>query len=224
MALEIVILSEISQTEEKYRIFSFVCLLLQTMNHQRLDELVASTSMLPEPRRSWGNDGCSVTIYCSRGWGRSPPTSPQPSPEATSRWAGQLLPRPQPEGVPCPQGCQPTCREASRCQRVNPPRLGITPHPPPFYVGRIWGTLITASQRVPKSLSAATLREHTPPGFPLPGLTGSLLKASHHPHKHSTCTRFPFRCCGYITNHPQVPGNSDDVLFLPILWMGGWFL
>lgn len=52
MDLEIVILSEISQTEEKYRMFSFVCLFLQTMNHQRVDELVLSISMLPEPRRS----------------------------------------------------------------------------------------------------------------------------------------------------------------------------
>lgn len=98
MDLEIVILSEISQTEEKYRIFSFVCLFLQTTDHQRVDELVLSISVFPKPK-SWGNDGCSVKIDYS-----SPPTSPQPNPEATSRWAGQLLPKPQPMGVLCPHG------------------------------------------------------------------------------------------------------------------------
>lgn len=135
MDLEIVILSEISQTEEKYHIFSFVCLFLQTTNHQRVDELVASTSMLPEPRRSWGNDGCSVKIYCSRSWGRSPPTSPQPSPEATSRWAGQLLPKPQPVGVLCPQGVPAHVQGSLKLPGSKPTTSGDNPPPSSLFCG-----------------------------------------------------------------------------------------
>ena len=132
--LEIVILSEISQTEEKYHIFSFVCLFLQTTDHQRVDELVPSISMFPEPK-SWGNDGCSVKIDYSSGWGHSPPTSPQPNPEATSRWAGQLLPKPQPMGVLCPQGMPAHEQGSLKVPGSKPITSGHNPPPSSLFCG-----------------------------------------------------------------------------------------
>lgn len=51
--------------------FVLICLFLQTMSHQRADELVLSVSVFPEPRRSWVHDGCSVNTDCSSSWGHA---------------------------------------------------------------------------------------------------------------------------------------------------------
>lgn len=115
-----------------------------------------------------------MKIYCSSSWDHSPPTSPQPGPEATSRWAGQLLPKPQPAGILCPQGVPAHAQGSLKVKGLHPKpgskptTSGDNPHLPPCSMGWIRGTLGTVSQRVLVSLSAPTLHEHTPPGSPSP--------------------------------------------------------